>query len=830
MTLGVLLGSALAGLWLGQERIIALFVEALNRHLQVPVQASRLEVSVLDQFPRLSVTLHDVVVAGSEPTDTVKLARARRLYCAFDAWDLLAGRYHIRAITLADAYVRVRRNQQGVGNYHVLRPDTTTAATEPFGMELEGIRLERVGVLYEDAARRQHFRLRTPDLRAALTITDTRLDIAAQGLAYVTTLRFGPDDYFQQKELRINTELTIDRPGQQLTLAPSRVQVGPAAYTVAGTIGYRGAPVLDLRCQAAGADVQSVLALLPPRLTRALAGYRSRGAVYFGGTVRGEVSEQRNPTVAVRFGCRNASFFHPRYQQAVEKVSLTGFFTNGARQSAATTVLRLDSIRGQLGGRPFRGQLQLENFVAPRLQLLGQAEVDVAPAVRFFPVAAIRQARGTAALHLRLNGLVRDLRSQPTPAQASGELRLQNLQLQLRDFRQPFTRVSGQLQLRGTDVLISTLSGQLGNSDFRGRGRLRNLTGWLLRSGQPLRLEATVASHLLDFNQLLYTYQPAAKGAAGSSGGRAAAGLRVPAGIAVAVEATADQVRFRRLRGRQLQGNLRLQGQVFSSTGLTLRAAGGRASVRGTVDARQPRLLKASTVVSCQQVPLDSLFYVFEDFGQQFITQRHLRGSLTATAEVDSYYDAHLSPLTDRLEAEVHATVRNGELLNFEPLQKLSFLASRATLRHLRFAQLQNRLYVQSRTVYVPEMDIRSNVKAASLIRVTGTHTFDQQLDYHVRIPLLPGLLPQAIAGANGPELRLAIQGNEQDFTVRYERAPREATLPRVAGPSGAAPPAHTPTPAGPAAAPRPAARPSFELKKPARKPAQPQAGEYFDF
>nr|WP_246399049.1 AsmA-like C-terminal region-containing protein [Hymenobacter luteus] len=696
-------------------------------------------------------------------------------------------------------------------------------------MELEGIQLERVHVLYEDAGHRQHFRLRTPSLRAALTITDTRLTIAAQGRAYVETLRFGTDDYFQQKELGISTELTIDRPGQRLALAPSRVQVGPAAYTLGGTVAYRAAPVLDLHCQAAGADVQSVLALLPPRLNRALAGYRSRGEVYFGGTVRGEVSARRNPTVAVRFGCRNASFFHPRYQQAVEHVSLTGFFTNGAAQSATTAALHLDSIRGQLGGRPFRGRLQLTNFAAPRLQLQGRAEVDVARAVRFFPVAAIRQARGTASLSLRLSGPVRELRHRPTPAQVSGELRLQNLHLHLRDFRQPFTRLSGQLQLRGPDVLIPTLSGHLGNSDFRGSGKLRNLAAWLLQPGQPLRLEAVVASHLLDFNQLLYTYQPAASGVAAKGSHHQATGLRVPARIAVAVEATADQVRFRRLRGRQLRGNLQLQGQVFSSTGLALRAAGGRASVRGTVDARQPRLLKASTTVSCQQVPLDSLFYVFENFGQQFITQRHLRGSLTATAEVDSYYDAHLTPLTDRLEAEVHATVRNGELLNFEPLQKLSFLASRATLRHLRFAQLQNRLYIQSRTVYVPEMDIRSNVKAASLIQVTGTHTFDQQLEYHVRIPLLPGLLPQAIAGANGPMLRLAIQGNERDFAVRYERAPRAAASPQVTGPSSAAPPTPMPDPTSPVA-PRPATRPSFELKKPAKKPAQPQAGEYFDF
>ena len=124
LTLLFLLSAAGLGLWLGQDRIIALFVAGLNEHLAVPVRASRLEVSVLDQFPRLSVTLHDVVMSGSRPQDTTRLLRARRLFCAFDATDLLAGRYRIRAITLADGQVNVRRDAGG-------RIITTSCAPTP---------------------------------------------------------------------------------------------------------------------------------------------------------------------------------------------------------------------------------------------------------------------------------------------------------------------------------------------------------------------------------------------------------------------------------------------------------------------------------------------------------------------------------------------------------------------------------------------------------------------------------------------------------------------------------------------------------------------------
>ncbi|WP_426489685.1 AsmA-like C-terminal region-containing protein [Hymenobacter sp. 102] len=817
------------GLWLGQDAVIQLFVTGLNRYLCVPVQASRLEISALDQFPRLSVTLHDVRMQGSLPQDTVQLARAKRLYCAFNAWDVLSGQYRIREITLSDARVHIRRNRQGMGNYHILCPDSaaTKPGDAPFALALEGIQLERVTMVYEDAGRQQQVALYTPGVRAEVAIIGPVVTVAATGTTLVRTVRLGTDDYFQQKQVQLQATVRIDRARQQLTIQPSSIGIGLARYELAGTIAYQAAPVLQLRCRATGADVQSVLALLPPRLTRAVAGYRSRGQVYFEGTVRGEWSGRRQPAVQMQFGCRQASFFHPQYRQAVEQVSLTGTFDNGATRSARTAVLSLQNVHGQLAGRPFSGALHLENFQNPQLVLNVRADMDLARAVQFFPVAAVQSARGTAQIALQLRGPWQEIRQRPTARQATGQLTFRNVSLRLRDFRQPFTGLSGQLQLRGADVALQNVRGWLGSSDFQANGTLRNVAGWASHAGQPLSVEAAVTSNLLEFNQLLYVYQPAGNSAPGAGTGAGPAGLHVPATVALNLQVQARHVRFRRLRGRELRGNLRLRKQVFSSAGVALRAAGGLVSVRGTVDARRPALLKASTVASCQQLPLDSLFYVFEDFGQQFLTARHLRGRLTATAESDTYFDGRLTPLTERLEAEVHATIHNGQLLSFEPLQRLSLVADRATLRHLRFAELRNSLYVQSRTVYIPQMEIRSNVRAASLIRVTGTHTFDQQMDYHVQIPLLPGLLPRAAARADGPGLRLAIQGTEDRFTVRYETAPDRLREPPVA--AGMPLPASSAAPE-PAPGTRPAGRPSFELKKPVKKPAQPQAGEYFEF
>jgi len=838
----LLLAAAVAGVWLGQDHIIALFVREANRYLITPVKVGRMEVSLFDQFPRVSITLHELRVNGSLPQDTVPLAQARRLYCAFDAWDMLRGHYRVRAVTLADARVRVSLDPRGRPNYQVFRFDTTAAPThQPFAFALENIRLERVRVVYDDQMRRQRYTVRVHDVRAQLDINDMLVGIVAQGTTQVEALQLGSDAYFRNKALALNTRLQVNRARRHVTIEPSELKVGVAAYSISGRIDYQRIVDLDLHFSGRDTDLQSVVALLPARLERRLNTYRSRGEVYFGGTVRGKLSARANPRVEMQFGCRDAALYHPDFRQGVEHVFLTGTFSNGVAHAATTSVLSLRDVRGTLQGRPFSGALRYENFQDPSAQLDLRADLDVAQALRFYPLAAVRGGSGTAQLKLQFAGNLRQFRAQPATAavRSGGELTLRNVQLRLRDFTQPFTGLQGSFLLRRNDVAVTNFTGRVGSSDFRLNGFFKNALGWLVLPRQQLLVEADLDSRLLDFDQLLrlhQTAQPAASsGTAAASSGSNGYEFRLSPLLALDVRAQVQRVRFRRFGGQRLRGTIRLQNQVLSAPLLTMASAGGQASFRGTLNAQQPQQLHLSSTISCQQLPLDSLFYAFEDFGQKFITARHLRGALTATAESDLYFDRALQPLTDRMEAEVNVTVHNGELNNFAPLQKLSMIAGRERLRHLRFAQLTTPVYIQSRTVYLPEMEIRSNVRAASLIRVTGTHTFDQQMDYHLSIPILPGLLQRTV-GVTGPSLLLAIQGNEDNFRVSYDRSRAQAARP----PAGSSTQnserrksvlGELLSPTAPAAADTPSApHKAFELKKPEKKPAQPQTDEYFDF
>ena len=43
-------------------RIIGLFVQQANHYLRTPVRVDKIELSLFDQFPRVAITMHGVVV------------------------------------------------------------------------------------------------------------------------------------------------------------------------------------------------------------------------------------------------------------------------------------------------------------------------------------------------------------------------------------------------------------------------------------------------------------------------------------------------------------------------------------------------------------------------------------------------------------------------------------------------------------------------------------------------------------------------------------------------------------------------------------------------
>jgi hypothetical protein len=170
---------------------------------------------------------------------------------------------------------------------------------------------------------------------------------------------------------------------------------------------------------------------------------------------------------------------------------------------------------------------------------------------------------------------------------------------------------------------------------------------------------------------------------------------------------------------------------------------------------------------------VDSVFYVFQNFDQDFVQDKHLKGQASADVTMEMTLNEHLKLFPETLIADISATIKNGQLNNFEPMKKLSRYLDDDGLTKLRFSDLKNDIHIEKQTIFIPQMSIRSNVTD---ILISGTHTFDQKIDYRLITPLRRKkvLDPEAdlateIDQKGQTKLFLKITGTTDDYKISYD-------------------------------------------------------------
>ncbi|MFT2010371.1 AsmA-like C-terminal region-containing protein [Pontibacter sp. 13R65] len=794
------IGIVLGAVYTYQDKIIGMFVTEANKHIRTKVEVEKISLSLYEKFPHVAVALDKVNVLESVPESKSSLGRAEKLYFTFSLFDLVRGKYNLRQVYVEQGELHVRVLKSGEVNYEIFTRDTTaTVSSEDsekreFSFNLDKVDLRKVGVSYTDERLNHIFEAYADQMTASLTLAADTIQMQTAGSAKVNRIAIGSREYFKEKNVDLQTLLTIHRQNKTITLQPSVVKIEEAAYQVGGTIGYGGATKFDLKLEGKNTNVQSLLSLLPQDVTRNYNQYRSEGDVYFDGLVQGELSEKQTPGISFNFGCRNASFYHPNIKQKVEKVSFSGSFTNGSRHNATTSAIELKNLTGRLNGRAISGNLSYLNFENPTIAFDVKGVLDVGFLLTMAKLSEIRGGSGLADVKLSYKGNLDAFKKSPASGaiNTSGDVTLHQVSLSLKELPLPLTNLSGNFMFKRSDVAVSDFKGKLGKSDFVLNGMFRNIIAWLLVDKQRLLVEANLNSRLLDLDQLLSEKFNTPEEARAGEGSvvKVAAAPKASRGEAykfvvsphVAFDLSADirNVKFRRFKGSNIKGRVELRNKVISSPNISFNAIGGSFAVRGALDARQRDHLKVTTETKLTNMQVDSLFFVFENFGQQFVQDHHLRGRLTAKIASELYFDSHLNSKTDLMQAEIAATVRDGQLINFAPMQKMSVFVNRSELANMRFSELHNNFWIQKRTIYIPEMDISSNLSSVPVVSVSGTHTFDQDMDYKIKLPLLQkrkadkdavyGVVA-ADPNAGNSMLFLRLKGKEDNFKISYDEA-----------------------------------------------------------
>jgi hypothetical protein len=476
---------------------------------------------------------------------------------------------------------------------------------------------------------------------------------------------------------------------------------------------------MDIALQAGEADLQDLIHELPPAYRKYFNDYKASGQFAFNLTSRGKFGGENLPVIAASFSLHDGSLKRSSTGIALRGLRFEGEFRGKQPGNPGDIIFR--NLSARLEGGSVQGSFKISDFANPRIEGNLLADADLAAVYGFLPVGYLTALSGKARINASFSG---HPGKNGLGTKAAGTITMSGTSATIKGSAIPLSDISGDFTFNNNDLKVNNLSGRYGSSDFRLQGALRNFMACMLQPSLQWQLDARLTAGNLNWDEVMAT------GRADESGPPT---LKIPANLALNLDANIGKLSYRAFTARQIRGQLVLQNGTLTASALSFDAMKGHVTSAGSIDGLVNSRGKIRCNAHFEKVDITQTFQSFGNFGNTSITDKNLEGALTTDLDFAARWmpGPEIDATSVVLSADV--IVENGRLKDYSPMQSLSKYLRVKDLSDIHFSTLTNHIEIASKTVYIPRMEIKSS---AIDLQIYGKHGFDNSIEYHFRILL----------------------------------------------------------------------------------------------
>ena len=718
----------------------------INNALAVQVIFSKISISGIRDFPNLGISFTGVKIEESTPHYHQKLLVATELSLFLDVMKLWKGEYVIDAITLRNAQLNLADLKKGT-NYDIIKP-SKDPSSPALSFEIKRLTLINCNIAYKyvpDALKIDFF---TPKTKIKLKNKETNTSLAIKSSMENTNLTFSGEDYITDKNLKLNSALSILTDKSFLTIAESDLQVEDIELKTSGTIYYGNSQKIDLKFASNNTTAQSLLSILPQSVKEAMADIKLAGNVQLDGDLKGTFTPAKSPAFNLNYQLSNAEISVKGQSVSLSGIDAIGKVSMPDVANLATARATCQLKQANSNDNTLSGDITVTNFSTPAIEWNGNANLSVPFLSSFAKNSAFDAKTGT----LAIKG---DLKLQYDPAK--GEIapnslyfagnvvgksisgRLEDPKLVIKSINFDVSADNAKLSVNSLDFAYNDVTGSIVGyiSDYHS----------LLSSKSSSELVGKLEIDNLNVNDL-YSQNRS------SSDEKSESESLFP--LRVNLKSTLRNFKYNDFTAEEVSGYLITSTNQIAMPECKIKALEGNTLASVALKKWGDNfLLDINTNIT--EISITQLFKQFNNFEQSEITDQNLSGKLNGNIMAKIILDRNFEPIMPKLYAKATVTITDGQLKNYEPLKSLSDFVEIKDLQDVKFKTLQNTIEIFDETIFIPKMRIENS--ALNLV-LEGTHTFENYMNYNMSLSVAELLATKANWIAKKKERRIENNAN----------------------------------------------------------------------
>lgn len=752
-----------------EDEVKAVVIKELNKKLktEVRIDPKDIDLTFVSSFPKCAIEFKNLTAMetwNKKEKDTLIFAGSLSL--RFNLKDLFNKKYDIKQIALADARCYLKVDQKGNPNYEVWKTNLEGAPStgnDSLQFKLEDISLKNVHIIYKDKQQKVKTDFVIDEVAFAGNFNESSYELTTKGNMQVDYFVIDKTRYINNKKLKMDVAFNVNN--NNFLIKKADIALNKMQFIFNGDFNYADSlQNLKMNYNTLNLDIESVLSLLPEKHKSRISDYKSSGGFFAKGSF--SYQAQQPFVIQSKFGINNATIEYTPKNSKLTNVLVSGELLVNGKES----ILNLTNINGTMNGDNFSGKYLMRDFSDPYVEVSANGVFNLQNVYSFWPIDTLEKLEGTLKFNGDVKGKIGDLKDHTFSDKISIQLTAEVTALKARFKKDAKDLAVETCKIKAVDrnVQVENLRLIKGSSDVDLTGEIPGAFNYILDSKSPLVIRGVLNSKNINIDDFIYS---------GTSQGEGSE-FSIPANVSLKLDANIAHFVLNKFDANNIKGNFELKDQKAMVSDMTFETMEGTAEVDAYADA-SGKSLDVTMQAVIKNINVRKMFVQLNNFGQATMTDKNVNGFVNANIEFSGRWNKKLEPMLNTITSSADLTIERGELNDFKPLESLSKFVDVKELQRIKFSSLSSNLNIKNSTIYIPQTTIKNS---ALNIEFNGTHDFNNNIDYHIRL-LISELLAKKRKNntdeefgpeENDPENRrsafILMTGNIDDIKIKYDR------------------------------------------------------------
>ncbi len=478
------IGALIALPILMKDDLLAAVKDAANDNLKAKVDFSDVSLSLLRNFPNLTLAIEDLKMEGVEEFEGVPLFSSEELGLTVDfwsAWNYGKEPLKIRSLWLEQPDINVLVLSDGRANYDIALPSEDTTQTA-FSIQLQEYAIRNGHLRYEDRQGDVFAELAGLDHEGKGDFTQDVFDLTTSTAIAALTARSGAVSYLKEARLNLNAGFNIDLPNMKFTLRENDLRINELQLLADGWVALPDEQNMDMELAFSTPqnEFRNLLSMIPNAYIEGYENVKADGNFEFSASVKGRYSEQPQlyPAFQVKLLVKDANVKYPDLPAGISSINLNMAINSPGAELDQMTVDIAD-FNLKVGSEPLSGYFKLKTPISdPDVDARIKGKLDLAELARAYPLEGVQTLAGIIDADVLVKTRMSTIdRGDYANVQMNGKATVKNLKYVAVDLP-PVSITDAQADFTPRRVEVSRFDMQLGKSDLSGNATVSNILAY----------------------------------------------------------------------------------------------------------------------------------------------------------------------------------------------------------------------------------------------------------------------------------------------------------------------------------------------------------------